>query len=75
MIMNINLEFRNANQVLPQKSDRYVCLTGHTLQVLPYSARHNRFNVNDWDEPEQAAEFAIKIRWWATLPSPLRNVI
>ena len=72
MIMHIDLEFRNASQVLPRLSGRYVCLTGHTMQTLFYSARWNRFNVTDsMDSPRHA----LKVNWWAPIPSPLRNYI
>ncbi len=74
MIMNVNLEFRRAAQVLPKKSGRYVCITGkgRTLQVLQYSARFNLFNQFDWqDQPDDQA---IKVSWWAPLPAGLQNL-
>ena len=72
MIMHINLEFRNAAQVLPKVSNRYVCLTGKTMQVLQYSAKYNLFNVYDWEE---VPAHAIKVMWWAPVPAPLKDRI
>lgn len=71
MIMNVNLEFRNAAQVLPKKSNRYLCITSSTLMVLPYSAKHNRFNIYDHFPTGKGA---IKVRWWAPLPAGLQNL-
>lgn len=72
MIMNVNLEFRRAYQVLPRKSGRYVCLSDGCLQVLDYSARFNLFNQFDWqDKPDNTA---IKVDWWAPLPAGLKNL-
>ena len=71
MIMNVNLEFRRAAQVLPRKSGKYVCISGSCMQLLQYSAKFNLFNQYDWqDQPD---EYAIKVTWWAPLPAGLRN--
>lgn len=72
MIMNVNLEFRRAAQVLPRKSGKYVCIAGNSMQVLPYSAKFNLFNQYDWqDQPDKDA---IKVTWWAPLPAGLHNL-
>ena len=72
MIMNVNLEFRRAAQVLPEKSGRYVCIAGRCLQVLNYSDRFNLFNQYDWQE--EPDKIAIKVTWWAPLPAGLQNL-
>ena len=72
MIMNVNLEFRRATQVLPKKSGRYVCISGTTMQVLQYSAKFNLFNQYDWQDVPN--KHAIKVTWWAPLPAGIQNI-
>lgn len=72
MIMNVNLEFRRAAQVLPKKSGSYVCISGSCLLVLQYSAKFNLFNQHDWQA--EPTKHAIKVDWWAPLPAGLQNL-
>lgn len=68
MTMNMNLTFHRPEQQLPEESGSYICMTLPSLiQVLPYSSKHKRFNVYDWEQaPVQGA---LKVLWWAPKPS------
>lgn len=66
MKMHINLEFHPGFQP-PAVSDDYYCITSESgmIQTLPFSVRHGRFNVHDYD---LAPKTAMRVRWWSPIP-------
>ena len=69
MKMHINLDFRPGYQP-PEVEGEYYCITteGGMIQTLPYSPKHNRFNI--WDRYDDA-QGAIFVRWWAPIPKSI----
>lgn len=65
--LKMNLDFHPGSQP-PKTSGVYLVIVGdaHTMMTIPYSTVHNRFNV--WDH-EMSSETALRVRWWATLPT------
>ena len=70
MTMHINLDFHPGYQP-PKESGIYYCITTEcgTIQTLPFSAKHGRFNVHDFDDPPDTAIF---VRWWAEIPKAMQ---
>ena len=69
MTLHCNLNFKSADQILPPKSGKYICLTcggGYNWSKLEYSARWNRFNASD---DQDTCKYAIKVDWWAEPPA------
>lgn len=66
MKMHINLEFHPGFQP-PTESGNYYCITTESgmIQLLPFSAKHCRFNTHDCDD---TPETAMRVRWWAAVP-------
>lgn len=66
MTMHINLNFHPGYQP-PAESGDYYCITTESgmIQLLPFSAKHCRFNAHDKNE---TAESAMRVRWWAPVP-------
>lgn len=57
---------------LPEESDAYLCTTYYgNIMNLPYSAKHQAFNVFDGElEPQHK----IDVIAWQPLPAPYREV-
>lgn len=59
---------------LPMESGIYLCLTRFkTHMVLPYSAKHKKFNAIDCFSGRQADRHSINVTHWQLLPEPKKE--
>lgn len=64
----IEIEWYNADKVLPEESGNYWCVTSKRFGYvtdLPYSKRHKLFNVYDGGDTKNA----IAVTYWAYIPN------
>lgn len=65
---SVSLLFHNTKDVMPEKSGEYLCVSAYnTVAVLPYSLKHNAFNVFDIDDTERANRLMIDVTFWADI--------
>ena len=61
------IEWHDAKTDPPKESGRYLSVTKHgTISNVDYSAKHNRFNFFDYDDPAERDVYPAVL--WAEIP-------
>lgn len=64
----------SVDERLPMESGMYVCLTRfQTHMVLPYSAKHKKFNALDSFSRRLADRYSLDVTHWMSLPEPKKE--
>lgn len=59
------MKFYDASKELPKRScDCIVIAKNGYISNLSYSSKHKKFNVYDWNTPEEAEQHLIEVVCW-----------
>ena len=69
------MKFYDASKELPKSSCDCVVITkSGYISHMPYSVVYKKFNVHDYNEPEEVARYSIEVVCWKPLQEFLQEV-
>lgn len=71
MSLRVEMEWHDAITDPPSESGTYVAAFGYPNYVttLPYSKKHGKWNINDFDDDEFAGKYEVNPDFWMYRPA------